>query len=658
MKNEDLGSLSNEEYQTLKERRKTQPQNNSIGESLMGESVPFLRGITKGATLGANRKIEASIAATILKYGMDDKRSFKDLYSMALKASPHLEEETAKGHKIADITGQLVGGSALPWKATSYKGAAATGAGYGGLAGIGSNTEGEVFKPTSEDFMSGAKGAAIGAPLGAIGQSLSNLFPKRAEVNPAIPAAMKQFEKNNIPFKKSDITENPADLLMEENAAIGGYGDASRANALQMKEQQREAFGNAQQKLHNETIGNGQPFIEKGSQANEAVNELTNKAVTERAPIQEAYDTAKKNLASLDIHEVNKFPDIAESILQNPVNGFSKSNAPLAYQQLKAFKELFPKSTKTDELVGVDFRGLETWRQGLNKAASGIESGQNKAGVNALKNSFDDWMDNTIERALIDGDSGVIDQFKHARKLNADWMNRYSGDSRNVGEKFVKDQVARVREGLEPYTPEQMVNKIFGVGELGFNNDAASIVKEMKKHIGPESLDLLRVEAGARLLKPLTAHTPNVVTYKNNLNKFLSENHTLAKELLLPSQIKELKDFGEIARKIYGNKNNSRLNPSGTDVTKRIGKFLKAKMGWISDIYESIKPSPITFDQKKLKKELLMGEAIEAPVKAGLRGTVPMNTTAGESKEQQSPTNYLESLSDEEYLKLRNQNRK
>lgn len=588
---------------------------------LLKGSVPFLQGVTQGATLGFNKKIEAALAAGYLKLAKDDPRKFKELYSLGLKAKPQIEEAISAESPIANFAGQLAGGAALPWKATTLTGGAATGAGYGALSGIGGNTEGEVLQPTGQDFLAGIYGAPIGAALGGVGQGITNRFAKRAPVNSDVQNNIQQFEKYNVPYNRSDITGDPIHLLAEENAAIGNFGNDIKGNALQFKEAQRNAFDNAQTKLHNETLGNKQPFVEKGTNAEDVIKGIQEKAIAERAPINEAYNEAKQAIGRLDINEVNKFPQFASNILQSPEVSLSPANAPKAYQQLKAFNELF--GNVGDDVTAVDFRGLESWRQGLNKAITGIEKGgQDEVGVNVLKDTFDDWIGNNIEKALIDGDSKVLSKFKDARLLNSNWMKKYYGNNpKDVGKNFVRQMVEDARNGNEPLTPEKIVNAIFGTSELGFSNDAASITKELKKHIPATALDKLRSEAGAKLLKPLLKNTPNITTYNNNLSKFITENHSLRKELFTPKQLQELLDFGDLGRKIYGAKNNSRINPSGTNIRQKLEKIANKKYSWISEIFS--KP-PVEFNQAALKKDLLRGEKLEKPIHKSLRGVIPI----------------------------------
>ncbi len=184
--------------------------------------------------------------------------------------------------------------------------------------------------------------------------------------------------------------------------------------------------------------------------------------------------------------------------------------------------------------------------------------------------------------------------------------------------------VEDARQGNEPLTPEVIVNKIFGANELGFSNHSAAIVKELKKHVPAKAMDKLRSEAGARLLKPLLKNTPSVTTYNNNLSKFITENHSLRKELFEPRQIEELINFGAMATKIYGSKNHSRINPTGTNIREKLEKMANKKYGWLAEIF---KKSPVEFNQAALKKELLTGEKIQKPLSRGLRGIVPMGSS-------------------------------
>lgn len=588
-----------------------------------GVSPTFFTSAANSATLGGSRKIEAGLAAAWLKLARDDPRAFKELYQQGLQAAPQLEEEQFRQNPAQSIGGALAGGSVLPWKATSLAGGAATGAGYGAAAGLLSNTHGDVGQITGHDIGAALSGAPAGAAFGVVGQGLSNAIGKRVGASPEMTKDISLFEKNNVPYKKSDITGAPLDVLAEENTLIGEHGSSSRANLQQFNKNQRDAFGTAQENLHNNILGNPESalgeapkFTEKGELASNVIGDLQKNALAERAPINEAYDVAKQAVGRLDIKEVNKFPALAQEMLQSPEVSLSKANAPKAYQQLNAFKDLFGKTG--DDIKAVDFRGLETWRQGLNKAITGIEKGgQDEVGVNVLKRTFDDWIENNIEKALVEGDSTVLDKFKEARGLSRDWMEKYGGNSKDVGKNFVREMVENARNNQEPLTPEIIVNKIFGTSELGFNNQAASIIKELKNHIPEDALAKLRIEGGARLLKPLTKETPNALTYTNNLNKFLKENHSLASELFTKNQIGELKDFGNLAHKIYGSKVNSNLNPSKSGLRSKLEKVVK-KNSWISELIKG----PVVLNQEKLKSGLLKGEKLSAPLNKFARGAV------------------------------------
>lgn len=615
-------------------------------------SPSFFTAAADVGTLGASRKIEAATAAFYLKHIKGDKRSFKDLYSIGLDIAQALEAERFRQNPIQSFAGSLAGGSILPAaKGAGYLGSALTGAGYGALTGALSNTSGEKGKFSGQDLVGGVKGALMGAPLGAAGQGITNAVTKYAppalnaiggklgalgeKIGKAkeyiipphkeVPGSISMFEKYKIPYKKSDITGEPLDLLAEENALIGDFGAKTQEGAKQFQEQQRKAFSQGQEKLHAETLGKGIPFTEKGADVKEVIAELQKKAIAERAPINEAYEVAKKEIGKLDISEVNRFPDFAEHILTSPENSFSKSNAPTAYSQLRAFKELFSNPAKKNpDIKDVDFRGLETWRQGLNKSLGKVASDQDEAGLNALKDSFDQWIGDNIESALTEGNSKVLQKFKDARLLNSEWMKKYYGNNKeDIGKNFVRKMVDSARNNHEPLTPEILVNKIFGVGGIGFSNESALIVKELKKHVPARAMDQLRSEAGARLLEPLTKHTPNVTTFNNNLTKFLKENHSLAKELFEPKQIEELKNFGEIARKIYGDKTTSKLNKSQSGFRNKLEEVANKKVGWIAKIFA--KP-PVEFNQAALKKELLKGQEYQIPIAKSLRGVIPLAT--------------------------------
>lgn len=140
----------------------------------------FVRGIAQGGSMGFGDELAGALGAAASSVGLLDNKenlSFGDAYRQYRDQARESDRLAEAKHGGAYIAGQVVGGiataPALPGGAVSTLGkAAATGAGYGAVAGLGGSkadlTRGEVDQAAIDTGI----GAGVGLAAGAVGHGI------------------------------------------------------------------------------------------------------------------------------------------------------------------------------------------------------------------------------------------------------------------------------------------------------------------------------------------------------------------------------------------------------------------------------------------------------------------------------------------------------
>jgi hypothetical protein len=293
----------------------------------------------------------------------------------------------------------------------------------------------------------------------------------------------------------------------------------------------------------------GIPYQGKGEHIHPVVERLGQRAVEERKPIEQAYEIATGRAAETP---KENFKGFAEDIAQRLER---ESIYPADSKEISSFL----KTLKTiQEKETIPMNRLEKRRQVLNNLIEKSEEGGTRSlSLRTLKRNFDDALDDRVQFALENSNNPeyakVLEEFKHARKLNHDWSQKYHTENpKDFGKAFVSDMVDRARTNKDSLTPESIANRLFGFSEIGFQDKTPYIVRELSKHLSPEDLNAIKYEAVGRILKPVNKENFTVSDaskFKKNWDQVKSENHTLVDELLGKKTISQIDEFANNIRK-------------------------------------------------------------------------------------------------------------
>lgn len=477
---------------------------------------------------------------------------------------------------------------------------------------------------------------------------------------PMTPETVSQSNKYGVRITPGEATGNSQDFYKEDATLAGQFGHPNEKRLREFKGEQRREFKEAATGLRNE-IG-GEPFIEKGAHAGEAIREIQETAKAEKEAIDEIFSEAREKGKVKSISP-ESYDNFATRTAKNIYDaGLTPDVAPAAYSRLRALNNLFkdepnpldltPKVTSTegsiikegsettktmstaapgknistDEtrvrtkepgmsitdiernrqespiLKPASLNQLEKWRQATNEAWQEARDAGRHNEARAIKSvlmQYDSHMDDIVEKALIDNPDALL-KFKEGRKAAAEYFQKYTtNDSEAYGKRFIEDIIENSKPGKEAYTPEMIVNKMFGTSELGFTKQTASIAKELKKHLSEKQFDAIRIEAAQKVLSPLASREGIAIDiYNNNLNKLLRENPTLMRELFSQDEIAMMKELGQFGRKLF-TRPKLLTNPSGTAYTsasKALDSYVK-RLPWLYNHLNAVE-----LNQDKIRK--------------------------------------------------------
>ena len=267
--------------------------------------------------------------------------------------------------------------------------------------------------------------------------------------------------------------------------------------------------------------------------APEAVQEaIAGASQAERAAIREAYDFAGQKQASVLAEGVK---DLARSVRQSFRQNFNPATAPKASKladQLSNFERAFPGKVKS-----VNVKALEQYRQqvsALTRSSDPIE----RAAAQNIRKSFDDFMSDALDNALVRGDTEAIEAFAKARGLRREFGRKF--ESEKILEKLISEA-----DGTLLLEPSEATRFLFGAGKLGGKTGATKALRRIKSILGVDSPEWrgLREEAFLRLFPDDAAA---IGKFPGNFDKALRESPELMKTLFTGAEIKTLRRFRNV----------------------------------------------------------------------------------------------------------------
>jgi hypothetical protein len=183
------------------------------------------------------------------------------------------------------------------------------------------------------------------------------------------------------------------------------------------------------------------------------------------------------------------------------------SFAPIANKSLSQLEKFTkPFLEKKKKLTKITLKELENERKRINNFISTAKDPTDRRALFVIKNQYDDFMQDTIEKGLANGDDGVLQAIKLARSEKRKYSEMF--EPQNILKKGgkIKDRggefIQNVTRG--EYTPEQIANWIYGNASTGkaYSNKSIDVLKKMESLFpkGSDGFEILKDGAFLRLV--------------------------------------------------------------------------------------------------------------------------------------------------------------
>jgi len=253
----------------------------------------------------------------------------------------------------------------------------------------------------------------------------------------------------------------------------------------------------------------------------------------------------------------------------------TKANTPEAFDLLKGLNKqisVYQRRADSGDVsnIRVNMKTIEMMRRSIVARLGQKNIGDTDfAALVTIKNSFDDWMDDVFSSALVKGDAAALDALKQARSASRVFNQRYTANK-------TIEQITR-----EEMDPRTVVQSLGLMNQKGFGPNALKVVQHIKNNfdddaVGNQTLQRLKaatfmsfhenaikpVERGGETVFSLTGQTVS-----NNINQILRQNKRYMEELFTPGEIKKLRRYATMLRRVSYLPQRDRSNPSQSGTT-------------------------------------------------------------------------------------------
>lgn len=337
-------------------------------------------------------------------------------------------------------------------------------------------------------------------------------------VDPSLAKELVGANQFGISLWKAQALNDKGMLKQIQMMREGAYGNEAKAiidnqDQIQIK-QSLQYLNNFRNKLIKDKNISTQAQPGTKVAEDESVTTLTN--------LIKELETKQANLVSqkykaIDFDGSFKAP-VMKNFVKNIKNALEDSEfgigaipdssfAPIANKSLSQLEKFTkPFLEKKKKLTKITLKELENERKRINNFISTAKDPTDRRALFVIKNQYDDFMQDTIEKGLANGDDGVLQAIKLARGEKRKYSEMF--EPQNILKKGgkIKDRggefIQNVTRG--EYTPEQIANWIYGNASTGkaYSNKSVEVLKKMESLFpkGSDGFEILKDGAFLRLV--------------------------------------------------------------------------------------------------------------------------------------------------------------
>lgn len=306
-------------------------------------------------------------------------------------------------------------------------------------------------------------------------------------------------------------------------------------------------------------------------------------------------------------------------------------------------------------------KDFETLRKNINGLVDAAKNPTDKKNVIAIKQEYDKFFDDAVDNALFgSGDNPqAIEALKEARAL---FRERQVLFGQNVIRKngiTINDNAGKVIQKIlhDPdVTPSKTVDYIFGLGQLGRNQDSLKIVRRLKNIFGVEGSELgqqaiqnpdfqsLRTAAFERLIRDSVVNgTFSPQRFVNIFNNASTKYKDLLNELFTAKEIGLINEFVKTVKKTFVPRDLANFSNTASALSRAVdsvGRSLVGILGFKAANIQGLLAARNFYDKARdfvTRKTSKKGIAIDLSkdpraIELQIRPTTPASVLAAETE--------------------------
>lgn len=410
----------------------------------------------------------------------------------------------------------------------------------------------------------------------AIVDAYKNLGSRFAEQAQRVTSVASSADTGRIPLTLGQATGDVRQIASEEAMRNAGRG------SLAQKIMQR--FDLAQRKAIEEEAGVvGQAIAPDArsvsqTEAGGTIYEmLRGQKQQMKAGMTKAYDATDLRALNIPVSAVDEMPLRVQKVIQEQNLVFDPKLTPSATEAFNEVKNAVPKMEGVN-VTDINLKSLENTRKKLNSYYGTAANDTDRTVISAIRNEFDNWLDDTITKGLASGDADQLAKLKDARGIARDYYSKFKVDPKaaDVDAQKIIDKITS-----KDLTAVETMNYIFGTSKIGENQTAVRVAKKFKEIFGENSdqFNEFRQAAYLRLVQDSQGNLkPASKIVKEVDELIMGKGASLTNEIFTPEQVKSLREFRTALAKTVTPA--EAMNPSKTGYEiARLGEDLMKGLG-------------------------------------------------------------------------------
>jgi len=390
---------------------------------------------------------------------------------------------------------------------------------------------------------------------------------KSAKPNPN--AAIQGEKEFGINLTKGQRSQNQKQLSFEDSARAGSFGGKPQEILLSKEAQTNKEILTAKNTVQ-ESIAGEKSVIYSQQESGALLRQGTLEAeATADAAVKESFDSvgdATLNGPSF----VNLVKSVRASV-RSPEFLKSETLAPASNSLLnKVNKYLKTVGSQAKEIKPQHIKQIELMRRVIGthmKAAANLADSRT---LITMKNSFDDFLDEAVKKALFKGDQKALSVLKESRSLFSRYAAKFrvnpirTKSGRTIADKE-GDFIEKIIAGNP--TDEQVINSVFGASNSFGNLAGVRMARRFKNILGPDSTEWTSVKQAAFMR--LMRYSPDQKTISGSktltaIRESITKNKSLMTELFSSQELSLINRLATQIKRAQPDLVRSRENPSGT----------------------------------------------------------------------------------------------